>query len=180
MTDYSSEDFWKGAPADAQAFMPGSYQWIDGWWKKRGDQFYFWPFALGESGGWASSYARPFDHPDVVMRPAPQWSGDGLPPVGVFVRITDDGSLRYGSNESGEVIAHVEDCAVVRMSYGLGCFTARYLEPIKTPAQIAAEEREAAIEAMWKIYWQPDAPTAKEALGLLWDAGLRFPKGDDK
>lgn len=44
---------------------------------------------------------------------------------------------------------------------------------IRTPEQIAADEREAAIEEMWRVYWQPDAPTAKQALGLLWDAGYR-------
>ncbi|HFQ6219683.1 TPA: hypothetical protein ACHSDZ_004047 [Pseudomonas aeruginosa] len=62
----------------------------------------------------------------------------GLPPVGVRVSVFDDGDLVYGHGESGEVIAHVEDCAVIRMSYGLGCFTAKNL---RTPEQIAAEER---------------------------------------
>jgi hypothetical protein len=46
--------------------------------------------------------------------------------------------------------------------------------PIRTPEQIAAEERAEAIEKMWSIYWQPHASSAKQALGLLWDAGLRF------
>lgn len=55
-----------------------------------------------------------------------------LPPVGSEVKIVDDGSLVYGQGESGEVVGHIENCAIVRMSYGLGCFTERYLREIKT------------------------------------------------
>ncbi|MCF1760119.1 hypothetical protein L0G78_34315, partial [Pseudomonas aeruginosa] len=67
-----------------------------------------------------------------VPIPRETWDGQGLPPVGVRVSVFDDGDLVYGHGESGEVIAHVEDCAVIRMSYGLGCFTAKNL---RTPEQ---------------------------------------------
>lgn len=67
-----------------------------------------------------------------------QWGGEGLPPIGSHVVVHDDGSLVYGQGESGEVLAHVDGCAVVRMSYGLGCFLPRCL---RTPEQIAADER---------------------------------------
>lgn len=73
------------------------------------------------------------------------WSGKGLPPVGSHVVVHDDGSLMYGQGESGEVLAHVDGCAVIRMSYGLGCFLPRCL---RTPEQIAADERQAAIKEM--------------------------------
>lgn len=73
---------------------------------------------------------------------ADEWNGEGLPPVGMFVHIHNpEGTLMYGHGESGKVVAHVENTAVVRMSYGLGCFTAKHL---RTPEQIAAEERETA------------------------------------
>lgn len=57
----------------------------------------------------------------------------------------------------------------------LGCevFRAEMAVPARTPEQIAAEERARAIDEMWSVYWQPEAPTAKEALGLLYDAGYR-------
>ncbi len=90
----------------------------------------------------------------------------GLPPVGVRVSVFDDGDLVYGHGESGEVIAHVEDCAVIRMSYGLGCFTAKNL---RTPEQIAAEEREKAIEEMC---FAEETLTVKQAKAL-YDAGYR-------
>ncbi len=72
-------------------------------------------------------------------------TGEGLPPIGSHVVVHDDGSLMYGQGESGEVLAHVDGCAVIRMSYGLGCFLPRCL---RTPEQVAAEERQAAIKEM--------------------------------
>lgn len=76
----------------------------------------------------------------------PVWSGEGLPPVGMHCKIVDhDGVLMYGQGESGEVIAHVENTAVIRMSYGLGCFEARYLRPIRTEAD---KKRDAFINAV--------------------------------
>ena len=66
-----------------------------------------------------------------------EWNGEGLPPIGVEVDIIDiHERLRYGQNESGEVVAHVENTAVVRMSYGLGCFEAEFLRPVSTEAQL--------------------------------------------
>lgn len=76
----------------------------------------------------------------------PAWDGEGLPPVGMRCEIVDpDGVLMYGQGESGEVISHVENTAVIRMSYGLGCFEARFLRPLRTEAE---RKRDAAIEAM--------------------------------
>lgn len=75
-------------------------------------------------------------------------NGKGLPPVGMHCEIVDpDGVLMYGQGESGEVIAHVENTAVIRMSYGLGCFEARFLRPSHLEAE---RKRDAAIEAMQK------------------------------
>lgn len=80
---------------------------------------------------------------------APVWNGEGLPPVGCFCEITDsDGMLVYGQGESGEVIAHVENTAVIRMSYGLGCFEAVFLRPLRTEAEL---NRDAAVEQMMKF-----------------------------
>lgn len=74
------------------------------------------------------------------------WNGEGLPPIGMHCKIADsDGVLMYGQGESGEVIAHVENTAVIRMSYGLGCFEARFLRPLRSEAE---RKRDAAVEAM--------------------------------
>lgn len=67
---------------------------------------------------------------------------NGLPQIGTHACVHDpEGLLMYGSGEEGEVIAHIENTAVVRMSYGLGCFSAKHL---RTKEQIEAEERDKA------------------------------------
>lgn len=77
------------------------------------------------------------------------WNGEYLPPVGCFCEITGpDGMLIYGHGEAGEVIAHVENTAVIRMSYGLGCFEAGFLRPLRTEAE---RKRDAVVEQMIKI-----------------------------
>lgn len=86
---------------------------------------------------------------------APVWNGEDLPPVGCFCEVEDlDGMLVYGQGESGEVIAHVENTAVIRMSYGLGCFEARFLRPLRTEAERKRDE------AMRVIYEILDAGTS--------------------
>lgn len=79
----------------------------------------------------------------------PVWNGEGLPPVGCFCEVEYlDGMLVYGQGESGEVVAHVENTAVIRMSYGLGCFEAGFIRPLRTEAE---RKRDKAIEEMIKI-----------------------------
>lgn len=76
----------------------------------------------------------------------PAWNGEGMPPVGMHCEIVDpDGVLMYGQGESGEVISHVENTAVIRMSYGLGCFEARFLRPLRTESE---RKREAAVKVI--------------------------------
>ena len=92
------------------------------------------------------------------------WHKNGeLPPVGVFVDVAGDG-LFYGQGESNcEVIAHVENTAVIRMSYGLGCFESGAIIPART-------EREKAIDEMVSLV-EPLA-TYREFAGAIYDAGM--------
>lgn len=93
-----------------------------------------------------------------IQDAVPVWNGEGLPPVGCFCEITDpDGMLVYGQGESGEVIAHVENTAVIRMSYGLGCFEAGFLRPLRSEAE---RKRDAAIEIMTQIMCSPSQASA--------------------
>lgn len=97
---------------------------------------------------------------------APVWNGEGLPPVGCFCEVEDlDGMLVYGQGESGEVIAHVENTAVIRMSYGLGCFEAGFLRPLHTEAE---RKRDEAIRVIYEIL---DAGTStKQDAADIYDA----------
>lgn len=91
-----------------------------------------------------------------------------LPPIGEFVDV-DGEDLVYGDGELNcEVIAHVENTAVIRMSYGLGCFQKHVLSPSRT-------ERDKAIDEMkqhcpYPGSWDTVGRIYAEA---LYDAGYR-------
>ncbi len=91
-----------------------------------------------------------------------EWDVTGLPPVGAYCEITDpDGALMYGKGESGEVVAHVEDTAVIRMSYGLGCFEARCLRPARSEAD---KKRDEVIEGLTYYVGKEDASDLYDAI----------------
>lgn len=111
---------------------------------------------------------------------APTWNGDGLPPVGLEVEAwysmdTLPGwkpfKLKYLSEESvvfegmGETYASRETFD----GYGLK------FRPIRTAEQIAAEEREKAIEEMSEIARAAVADNPRGGVGAaaLYDAGYR-------
>ena len=92
----------------------------------------------------------------------PVWNREGLPPVGMHCEIVDpDGALMYGQGESGEVVAHVEDTAVIRMSYGLGCFESRCLRPARSEAD---KKRDEVIEALKYYVRAVDASDLYDAI----------------
>lgn len=94
----------------------------------------------------------------VHTRPQPTpWSGEGLPPVGMVCGHVVSGDKDYPFTEWAggdklEVIAHREVCGVMLpIVFNLRHNTAtaiqpHLLKPIRTPEQIAADEREAAIK----------------------------------
>lgn len=81
---------------------------------------------------------------EVKIKVSDRHKNGELPPVGVFVDVVGKG-LVYGIGESNcEVIAHVENTAVIRMSYGLGCFESGAITPSRT-------ERDKEIDEMAKV-----------------------------
>lgn len=88
---------------------------------------------------------------EIVKRDAAVCGGEGylnnhwfergeLPPIGEFVDVEGE-DLVYGNGELNcEVIAHVENTAVIRMSYGLGCFQKHVLSPSRTERDKAIDE----------------------------------------
>lgn len=159
---------WSKAPEEATHWMPGSQYWQEGFWKREGEANYFF-----EGGEWAFSGAKPFGHPALVKRPdTPQWNGEGLPPVGAVVEWF---SAVYGWL-GGRVVGHDGAVAVISHNDGYtGCLPHR-VRPIRTPEQIAAEEREKAIKAMVDVLQVSDnLPGTAEYIvcGILHDAGYR-------
>ena len=89
------------------------------------DKYKFTPFTSSE------------DNQKKNMKQDNGWFERGeLPPVGARVNVDGPG-LVYGDGERDcEVLTHVEDTAVVRMSYGLGCFQSHVLSPSRTAREV--------------------------------------------
>ena len=105
-----------------------------------------------------------------VYRPTtPSWSSEGLPPVGVVC---------MANGYQVVIVAH--HCNGIHAIYAESEYDGLlyYGEPnefrhIRTPEQIAADEREAAVDEMHKLYMEG----AKHSGGLyaIYDAGYRKP-----
>ena len=113
----------------------------------------------------------PIPAPDDLQ--APPWNGEGLPPVGTVCE-----ALISGGWYRGTVIGH---CVPPRESFaafqgdGLSDLifgSSEYFRPIRTPEQIAAEERERAISEMLRIYTD-GAAGHSGGIAALYDAGYR-------
>ena len=106
---------------------------------------------------------------NAVQRPAaPQWNGEGLPPVGAVVEWL---SPVYGWL-GGRVVGHDGAVAVISHNDGYtGCHP-HEARPIRTPEQLAAEAREKAINEMRHIA-EHDAHSRAVDYGALYDAGYR-------
>ena len=132
-----------------------------GWHADRGDRY------EDQSGNyWLKSDDHAFR---VHERPAaPQWNGEGLPPVGDSVEWF---SPVYGWL-GGRVVGHDGTVAVISHNDGYtGCHP-HEVRPIRTPEQLAAEAREKAINEMRHIA-EHDAHSRAVDYGALYDAGYR-------
>lgn len=106
----------------------------------------------------------------LLQRPEP-WNGTGLPPVGTVCECR----VRAGEDWVGcEVVAHHGHYAIayvdentVMLSSGIR------FRPIRTPEQIAADEREAAIEEMYQIYKNSPGLATQQGMAALYDHGYR-------
>lgn len=109
-----------------------------------------------------------------IKRP---WSGEGLPPVGVvceanFVGSWTEFEMRY-YGESYVIFKTQYEVQRTRIDFDTCGVKFR---PIRTPEQIAADERRKAIDEMVKSLGMDDPGTAEYIrCGLIYDAGFRKP-----
>ncbi|WP_313397093.1 hypothetical protein [Stutzerimonas nitrititolerans] len=111
---------------------------------------------------------------DFVERPAEPWTGEGLPPVGMECEVKND--INDGWDRVDEVLAHTTIkgavVAVFKRDDRVFYSPADAFRALRTPEQIAAEEREKAIDEIATILdglWSSE----REAAGFLYDAGYR-------
>lgn len=167
-------------PVGATHYIVGAFV-VDSWWMREpGDNWYVWSETARH---WA------LDKPSVAQRnlmkqlPVKQdekpWSGEGLPPAGTVCELRNVAACTDWAQATVVFASRnvvVWDWAGEPAINGLCTAYAHAVEmrPIRTPEQIAAEEREAAIAEM--------AATAKMATGFgqnladhaaLYDAGYR-------
>lgn len=103
---------------------------------------------------------------------AEAWLGEGLPPVGTVCewRPNQDGWVQV------EILGHNgEETWFRREGHESSetCLRMAFFRPIRAPEQIAAEEREKEIDAMFQIACKPEGVSMKKAIGLIYDAGYR-------
>lgn len=157
---------WSKAPEGAnKAGFTGHDQYL---------QFYRIPGMFGDYDYWSEKRGwcgndfptcanHLFDRPEKV-----EWDGQGLPPVGITCE-----SWRSGVRRIVKILGHVDEYIFVREDDGrkilLSIGDGREFRPRRTPEQIAAEEREKAIEEMC---FAEETLTVKQAKAL-YDAGYR-------
>ena len=161
---------WSKAPEGATHHMAESSTDYECWLKKQGAK---WLYMRMNGKAWMKAVIDDDSLRTITERPSPAWSGEGLPPVGVVCECHLPGELTNNySWVEAKVIWHngPTECAVVRSTSRLAwCDEFR---PIRTPEQIAADEREAAIEHMIRTYLD-GAKDHRGGIRALYDAGYR-------
>jgi len=154
---------WSKAPEGATHYNHTCFDW----YKVGSHEPSFW-----NGRAWAPARFWDDRKHDCIQRPTtPSWSGEGLPPVGVHVEWYSDVYGWLG----GKVIGHDGTVAVVSHNDGYtGCHL-HNLKPIRTAEQIAADEREAAIDEMLAATPAPGSDISLRVCEQLYDAGYRKP-----
>lgn len=162
---------WSKSPADAQGFMPYDGMWISGWWKDDGGSRYFWSMEDGDLGEWKKSYANPFERPGFIKRPSAAWNGEGLPPVGTVCEWKEKTGFQW---VKAKVLFITDSSVVMQRSDGFEwqmMTTRTVFRPFRTPEQIAADERESAVNGM--LCYDALGGSRRGLAEALYDAGYR-------
>ena len=163
---------WSKAPEDATHYQAATHGVFE-CWLKPGHSV---RVSRREQDWREDGYADDLIATSAIKRP---WSGEGLPPVGVVCE------YRCANSQwrQVKVIAHMIEmqkdnpCAVSQLGdTGPLCIGgASSFRPIRTPEQIAADEREAAIDEMLASTPAPGSDISLRVCEKLYDAGYRKP-----
>ena len=129
-------------------------------------------------------------HHQEVGRITRQWNGEGLPPAGAVCEFQGDCAKCPSDPWHKELHGGVR-CTVIAhfksKSLDLVAFTfvkadgnseleqslPGALRPIRTPEQIAAEDRDKAVDQMQEVFWRANSGEVREGLAAIYDAGYR-------
>jgi hypothetical protein len=151
---------WSRAPKGFPLWLEGTnedHRKHSGWYRRAGEVF------EGACGGqWRAVREGQFFNVHSKPESAPAWTGEGLPPVGTVCQLknVESGSEWREVAENGSkvtIIAHYMNAGtplaaftvgVIGESFTVDSATESFFEPIRTPEQIAAEERGRSVEQM--------------------------------
>lgn len=169
---------WHGLAGEKKSqvwFDDEKYSYVDG--QQDGKAFFYCD---------ACTYSSQ-DFSNVTFRPITRsWSGECLPPVGVvceFLRLDDCQKETLENGSTVKIIAHYDGMNGQRVAaftydhrHGRDVESAisECFRPIRTPEQIEADEREAAISSMIQIMCETSGGRTYQA-EALYDAGFRKP-----
>ncbi|MGU0912365.1 hypothetical protein ACSESF_05180 [Pseudomonas aeruginosa] len=162
---------WSKAPEGATHWEPRSDEYREAWMKNVADKWFFWGSrrkAWIEDPGISAEREATFE-----AKPQDPWNGQGLPPVGLMVE------WKAGLDHDWQrvtVLAYANGDAWFQPEDGPSFILGNpaNFRRIRTPEQLAAEEREKAIEEMRELVGDIDkVPTWSDALAALYDAGYR-------
>lgn len=164
----STQPDWSKAPEGATHYGPEAKGWKATWCKWSPEGHLMGWLAKGDTQ-WdrlSDTEVNPLRIAQLVERPA-EWSGEGLPPAGIDIEVMHGTYGWIGAR----VVGRDGEAAIVRTNDGYAGVYSHEFRAIRTPEQIAAGEREKAVEAMIVIAMaKPDWRGTCEA---LYDAGYR-------
>ena len=185
---------WSEAPADATHYLrlrEDSGEWFDTFWRIDSDGHASMAWRVGTVTAFSHVFIGTEDRDLLIPRPT-TWTGTGLPPVGTVCEV------REPEKFPGVAFADWSQCTVVAHNTGssgapqvctidcCGDFAIFYptddgteFRPIRTPEQIAAEEREKTLKDMHRVF---HAGIARDGHGFkaLYDEDYRKVEGGEK
>ena len=154
---------WSKAPDDATHYQAATHGVFE-CWLKPGHAV---RVSRGEPDWRQDDYADDLIATSAIKRP---WSGEGLPPVGVVCMANGYQVVIVAHHCNGIHAIYAESEYDGLLYYG----EPNEFRPIRTPEQIAADEREAAIDAMFSRFGGVGGLTRKQCAWVI-SEGYRKP-----
>jgi hypothetical protein len=182
MTEVDWSEAPEGYPVWIESFLTSKVGKVgNGWHAECEDRWVnqagaYWLKSAQDSGSY-KVHRRPTTHPAA-------WNGEGLPPVGVTCWVHPHNTLWGFSSTAGhkrKILAYHTD--FVWLGDDVRALEMTRIDkvdfsPIRTPEQIAADEREAYIKRMVDKCFYKAGESTRIDCEALYDAGLRFKDGN--
>ncbi|HHH9071325.1 hypothetical protein [Pseudomonas aeruginosa] len=159
---------WTKAPEGATHWEPTGPEFHEGWMKEEGEKWFWWSEVTKK---WVETFSVPAKRKATFeARPQETWDGQGLPPTGLLVE------WKSGLDHEWRrvtVLAYANGDAWLQPEDGDSFIVGNpeNFRRIRTPEQIAAEEREKAVGDMAMSI--QGVPYQYPTLYALFDAGYR-------